>query len=101
MRGSINPTGFIGPNRKVSTSASRDFFNRQTALKKLGLVFHPRMRFDFFRDDQRIVEAIIFLFVHRAIDVIVAAFAVARGFECDLVIDRFAFNDRRNRIEEI
>ena len=46
-------------------------------------------------------ERFVLNFGHRAVDVIVAALAVARGHECDAHIDRIGGDDRRDRVVEI
>ena len=59
------------------------------------------MQFDFFRLHDRVDERTVLNLGHRAVDVIVAALAVARGHERDAHIDRIGGNDRRDRVVEI
>ena len=52
------------------------------------------------RRNERLVKRLVFLFVHRAVDVIVVAAAVARGREAVLHVEAFARDDRRGGVKK-
>src|SRR5215475_3692927 len=93
------------PEAQSVAPAPRYLFYRQTALEELlfilGHVAHALVRLDFLRRHQRVIKPVVLLLRHRTVDVVVASLAVARRPEDDVVIDRFAVDDRRNRVEEI
>ena len=59
------------------------------------------MQLDFFSRHNRRDEGVVLNIGHRAIDVIIAALAVARGLERHRHVDRIGGDDWRDRVVEI
>src|SRR5215210_750741 len=76
------PDGFHRPEPERVHAPARKLLNRQTRLEPARLL--EAMERDAFGLDERLVETRVLLLVERAVDVVVAALAVARGAEGDL-----------------
>ena len=91
MRGSRRPTGFMGPKRSVSRPRRASSSIGQAAFEVLQLL--PFLALHCFRGNQGIVETVVFLFRHGAVDVVGGAFVVAGGEVNPLHVDRIRFDD--------
>jgi len=97
VRGSVSPTGFIGPNASVRGPRSAHDLDRQTAFEVAR--FLEGMRRDFLGRDQRRHERFVLLAIERTVHVgVVAALVVARGLEHVLALDRVRRDDRRDAV---
>src|SRR5438270_13641491 len=77
--------GFHRPEAQRVAPAPREFFDGETRLEPARLL--EALQRDALRRDERVVEARVLFFIHRAVEVVVAALAVARGAEGDLRVD--------------
>src|ERR1043166_3946643 len=93
------PYGLHRPEAQRVAPAPREFFNRQTSLEPARLL--EALQWHALGGDERVVEARVLLFVHRTVEVVVAALAVARGAEGDFGVDRISRDDRRDGVVEV
>ena len=104
VRGSVRPTGFIGPKRSDSRPAPRHLFRRHAALEVRHRV--ELVRRGLIGRRERVEERLVLLARHRAVEVRAVALAfhrllaVARRAEDDVVIDGVVRDDRRDRVVE-
>src|ERR1044072_601316 len=87
------------PEAQGVAPAPRQLFNRQARLEPARLL--EALEGHALRRDERVVEARVLLLVHRAVEVVVAALAVARGAEGDLGVDRIRRDDGRDGVVEV
>ena len=83
--------GLHGAEAQRIPAAPRQFLDRQAAFEVFQLL--PFLAFDCLGGDEGIVEAVVFLFRHGAVDVIGGAFVVAGGKVDALHVDGVGFDD--------
>ncbi len=82
------------------TTAFGHDFNRKTAVE-IGRVFFPFLEFGFLAFNERVYKAVIFVRIHRAVDIILAVALVISRLEPGLVeIDAFLIDNWCNCIKE-
>src|SRR5271170_6716111 len=88
-----------GAERKRHRTAARDLFDGHAALE-IDLLFE-RMRRDLFRRHNGADKGLVLISVERTVDVILAAFAPARGHVSDVHVDRRGRHDWGDGVVEV
>jgi len=88
--------GLHGAESQSVAAAAGEDFNRQAAFEIVELL--PLFRFGGFGGEQRVEEAIVFLAIHGAVDVVGRAFVPARGEVNAFHVDGLGIDDRGDGI---
>src|ERR1700753_1619293 len=86
--------GLHRPEPQRVAPAPREFFERQTSLEPARIL--ESLKRHALSRDERVVEARVLFLVHRAVEVVVAALAVARRAKGYLGVDRISRDYRRD-----